>query len=63
LRDDAERVAGFVAEGGAGVGEVELDVVDLLGGAGGVQVADGEDGGQKRIILRVTRFRGGGAES
>ena len=41
--DDAEGVAGGVGE--AGLREVELDVVDLFGGAGGVEVAGGKQPG------------------
>ena len=56
LRDDAEGVAGGVGEGGAGGGEIELDVVDLLGGAGGVEGADGAERGGERVVFGVTCF-------
>ena len=50
---DTEGVAGFVGE--AGIREVELDVVNLLGGAGGVEIARGEQESGERIFSRITR--------
>src|SRR5690606_8664570 len=58
LRDDREGVAGLVGQAAAIEGK--LDVVDLLGRAGRVEVAHGEEGSGRRVFLRITRFMGDG---